>query len=103
MNGNPTASAKPIAWLAIPALPSCRTQTAGSEIIQRVYGNRQATASRWPRGATKLRVAFEALMINGPTGECKMRRTKLDRVDRRILRELQAEGRISNVELARRA
>jgi DNA-binding Lrp family transcriptional regulator len=32
-----------------------------------------------------------------------MRRTKLDRVDRRILRELQAEGRISNVELARRA
>jgi DNA-binding Lrp family transcriptional regulator len=32
-----------------------------------------------------------------------MRRTKLDRVDRRILRELQAEGRITNVELARRA
>jgi DNA-binding Lrp family transcriptional regulator len=32
-----------------------------------------------------------------------MRRTKLDRVDRRILRELQAEGRISNVQLARRA
>jgi DNA-binding Lrp family transcriptional regulator len=32
-----------------------------------------------------------------------MRRTKLDRVDRRILRELQAQGRISNVELARRA
>jgi DNA-binding Lrp family transcriptional regulator len=32
-----------------------------------------------------------------------MRRTRLDRVDRRILRELQAEGRITNVELARRA
>jgi DNA-binding Lrp family transcriptional regulator len=32
-----------------------------------------------------------------------MRRTKLDRIDRRILRELQAEGRITNVELARRA
>ena len=32
-----------------------------------------------------------------------MRRTKLDPVDRRILRELQAEGRITNVELARRA
>jgi DNA-binding Lrp family transcriptional regulator len=31
-----------------------------------------------------------------------MRRTKLDPVDRRILRELQAEGRITNVELARR-
>ena len=32
-----------------------------------------------------------------------MRRTKLDRIDRRILQELQAEGRITNVELARRA
>jgi DNA-binding Lrp family transcriptional regulator len=32
-----------------------------------------------------------------------MPRTKLDRVDRRILRELQAEGRITNVELAHRA
>jgi DNA-binding Lrp family transcriptional regulator len=32
-----------------------------------------------------------------------MRRTKLDRVDRRILRELQAQGRVTNIELARRA
>jgi DNA-binding Lrp family transcriptional regulator len=32
-----------------------------------------------------------------------MRRTKLDPVDRCILRELQTEGRITNVELARRA
>jgi DNA-binding Lrp family transcriptional regulator len=32
-----------------------------------------------------------------------MRRTRLDRIDRRILRELQAEGRITNVELASRA
>ncbi len=32
-----------------------------------------------------------------------MRRVKLDRIDRRILRALQAEGRITNVELARRA
>jgi DNA-binding Lrp family transcriptional regulator len=31
-----------------------------------------------------------------------MRRTRLDQIDRRILRELQAEGRITNVELARR-
>jgi DNA-binding Lrp family transcriptional regulator len=31
-----------------------------------------------------------------------MRRTRLDRIDRRILQELQAEGRITNVELARR-
>lgn len=31
-----------------------------------------------------------------------MRRIKLDRTDRRILRDLQADGRISNVDLARR-
>lgn len=32
-----------------------------------------------------------------------MRRVKLDKIDRRILHDLQANGRISNVELARRA
>ncbi|MCB9946442.1 MAG: Lrp/AsnC family transcriptional regulator [Rhodospirillaceae bacterium] len=32
-----------------------------------------------------------------------MRRVKLDRIDRRILRDLQENGRITNVELARRA
>ena len=32
-----------------------------------------------------------------------MRRIKLDRIDRRILRDLQADGRMTNVELARRA
>lgn len=32
-----------------------------------------------------------------------MRRVKLDRIDRRILRDLQAQGRMSNVDLARRA
>ena len=32
-----------------------------------------------------------------------MQRVKLDRIDRRILRDLQANGRITNVELARRA
>ncbi len=32
-----------------------------------------------------------------------MRRVKLDRIDRRILRDLQANGRMTNVELARRA
>ena len=31
------------------------------------------------------------------------RRVKLDQIDRRILRDLQAEGRMTNVELARRA
>src|SRR6202166_795365 len=32
-----------------------------------------------------------------------MRRIKLDKIDRRILRDLQANGRMTNVELARRA
>jgi len=32
-----------------------------------------------------------------------MRRVRLDRIDRRILRDLQEEGRITNIELARRA
>jgi DNA-binding Lrp family transcriptional regulator len=32
-----------------------------------------------------------------------MRRVKLDRIDRRILSDLQANGRITNVELSRRA
>jgi DNA-binding Lrp family transcriptional regulator len=32
-----------------------------------------------------------------------MRREKLDRVDRRILKALQDNGRMTNVELARRA
>jgi DNA-binding Lrp family transcriptional regulator len=32
-----------------------------------------------------------------------MRRVRLDRIDLRILKDLQDEGRITNVELARRA
>jgi DNA-binding Lrp family transcriptional regulator len=32
-----------------------------------------------------------------------MRRIKLDKIDRRILRDLQADGRVTNVELAHRA
>ncbi len=32
-----------------------------------------------------------------------MRRVKLDRIDRRILHDLQTDGRMTNVELARRA
>ncbi len=32
-----------------------------------------------------------------------MRRSKLDKIDRRILRDLQADGRMTNVELAHRA
>ena len=32
-----------------------------------------------------------------------MRRVKLDKIDRRILRDLQQDGRMTNVELARRA
>jgi DNA-binding Lrp family transcriptional regulator len=42
-------------------------------------------------------------MIGHAVGEREMRRIKLDRIDRRILQNLQAEGRVTNVELARRA
>ena len=60
MNGNPVASARPSAWLAIPALPSCKTQAIGdrppgassnpgasvgaTEAIASVYANRSYTA-----------------------------------------------------------
>src|SRR4051794_36986654 len=62
-NGKPAASATPRAWLAMPALPSCRTQTIGgapggpastggaagtakdSATIGRVYGNIVPAAS----------------------------------------------------------
>src|SRR5258708_22880207 len=33
----------------------------------------------------------------------EMRRIKLDKIDRRILRDLQANGRMTNVDLAKRA
>ena len=36
-------------------------------------------------------------------GPDRMERIKLDRIDRNILRDLQEDGRMSNVELARRA
>ena len=67
MNGNPVASARPSAWLAIPALPSCKTQAIGdgllaasnnpgasvgaTEPITSVYANRFYTASM-PLGNT---------------------------------------------------
>jgi DNA-binding Lrp family transcriptional regulator len=38
-----------------------------------------------------------------PMEETRMARAKLDRIDRRILNDLQAEGRMTNVELAERA
>src|SRR3546814_4238459 len=37
------------------------------------------------------------------SSDLKMRRVNLDRIDRRILRDLQENGRITNVELASRA
>jgi DNA-binding Lrp family transcriptional regulator len=39
----------------------------------------------------------------GSTFGTAMRRIKLDKIDRRILRDLQADGRMTNVDLARRA
>ena len=67
MKGNPAASARPSAWLAIPALPSCKTQATGdgrfgtsserrvsvgaAEAIAPVYANGLWTA-RMPLGYT---------------------------------------------------
>jgi hypothetical protein len=33
MNGSPVASARPSVWLAIPALPSCKTQATGDRSL----------------------------------------------------------------------
>lgn len=45
-----------------------------------------------------------SLRINGFLGTVmNVPRVKLDKIDRRILHDLQADGRISNIELARRA
>src|SRR4029077_10652482 len=38
-----------------------------------------------------------------PSRDDPMRRIKLDKIDRRILRDLQANGRMTNVDLAKRA
>lgn len=37
---------------------------------------------------------------DSPPAECRMTRPKLDSIDRQILRELQADGRITNVDLS---
>jgi DNA-binding Lrp family transcriptional regulator len=42
-------------------------------------------------------------MIRKSAKEDRMRRIKLDQIDRRILRNLQTDGRMTNVELSRRA
>jgi hypothetical protein len=116
MKENPTASARPRAWLAIPGFPSWSTHASGrkasvaarkaghatvkEEAICFVYENDPGTAREWEPGATKL--LAEAPMIR-QFRECyRMRRIRLDRIDRRILRNLLADGRMTNVQLATR-
>jgi len=51
-------------------------------------------------------ISFRTCTLTGKTlsgDPTTMRRVKLDRIDLRILKDLQDEGRITNVELARRA
>ena len=55
--------------------------------------------------AIKLRAPGQLRMIRdlrGPVFGSLMRQTRLDRIDRQILRHLQADGRMTNVELAQR-
>lgn len=49
------------------------------------------------------RCVISFLKFTPGANELIMRRVKLDRIDRRILRDLQSDGRMTNVELARRA
>src|SRR6266478_4576483 len=67
-----------------------------------VYGNSRDTASRPSLGATKLRRGPMLSMIRQPRERGRMRRIRLDRIDRGILRNLVTDGRMTNVELARR-
>ena len=100
---NPTASARPRAWLAIPGFPSCNTHASGrkpsvaarkagraaveKEAICFVYENDPGTAREWEPSAPK--IARRGAGFYDPTiQECyRMRRIRLDRIDRRILRE----------------
>jgi len=73
-----------------------------------VYENRLVPARRLVERATKLRASHDILMLPAnctayPGIErVRTRRPKLDRIDRHILQLLQADGRITNIELARR-
>src|SRR3954452_1498039 len=130
INANPVASARPSAWLAMPGLPSCSTHTVGAgalaaaashgggfgsakerATIAPVYGKRVDAASRPGHRAIKLRDRTAKFIIPadqarrllaGQLGWRSMRNPKLDRTDRLILRELQADGSLTNIELARR-
>src|SRR5215469_6643250 len=100
MKENPTASARPRAWLAIPGFPSCSTHATGTkasvaarkagraaveeEAIRFVYENDPGTARAWEPSATKLLADAPVFMIR-QSRECyRMRRIRLDRIDRRI-------------------
>lgn len=108
MKENPTASARPRAWLAIPGFPSCSTHATGTkasvaarkagraaveeEAIRFVYENDPGTARAWEPSATKLLADAPVFMIR-QSRECyRMRRIRLDRIDRRILRNLLTTG-----------
>src|SRR5262245_10177308 len=62
----------------------------------------QLSAERQPNLATLLR-AWHGSGIDRGQRRKTMARAKLDRIDRRILNDLQANGRMTNVELAERA
>src|SRR5689334_14470008 len=85
-----------------------------SATMRRVYGNIVAAASRTvpieTGGAVEQQncvVAVKPLssqrdLASPPTTRHRMRGPKLDRIDRQILELLQSDGRMTNIELARR-
>jgi len=89
----------------MPGLPSCKTQTLGENgaTIRPVYGKLGAAARRPHNRATKLRARGKIPILPSRTEtELRMRGPRLDRIDRRILQLLQANGRMTNIALARR-
>src|SRR5262249_29213476 len=114
----PAASARPRAWLAIPGFPSCSTHASGrkpsvaprkagcaaveEEAICFVYENDPGTAREWEPSAAKSLTEAPVSMIRQSRECSRMRRIRLDRIDRRILRSLLTDGRMTNVELAKR-
>src|ERR1044072_4471897 len=68
----------------------------------RSAGRAQLFTATWAKPATLLRGRHGSGIERGQRRKL-MARAKLDRIDRRIISDLQANGRMTNVELAERA
>lgn len=71
------------------------------EPIRSVYKNQPGNGKEMELGATKLSANATVLKTRQSKERGGMRRIKLDRLDRRFLRNLVTGGRLTGVELAR--